>query len=102
MRFAVAVSAVMLTGALTGLGLASPALAVESSDTSPTQAASCSTRNINDKTAEGFCNGGNWRVGVQCTVGKRHYYSGWSNRADKQRAACPRGAGKMTHYWIDQ
>jgi hypothetical protein len=105
MRLAVAASTVVLIAALTGLGSASPALATDS-HTSPTldtaQKPTCSTERIDARTAKGWCNGGTWRLGIQCTVGQRHYYSRWLCGSAEQRTTCARGGGTMTHYWVDQ
>ncbi|MFE9023869.1 hypothetical protein ACFYNL_35610 [Streptomyces sp. NPDC007808] len=97
MRIAAALTAVALSGALAGAGLAGTANAAPSDGAG---ALACSTTKISSKTARGWCSAGSaWRVGVKCTDGK-HYYSGWETDARYQYATC--GAGTITHYWIDR
>jgi hypothetical protein len=109
MRLAAAASAVTLTGSLIGFGFTSPAAAGESSYTVPSAAApSCSTRRIDDTTAEGWCNSGGWRLGIQCRKGSivfGNYYTNNGNyytNAGKDRRSCPAGGLTMSHYWIDR
>jgi hypothetical protein len=97
MRLVKAVSAIALSGALTGVGLVGTAQAAENSGTG---ALACSTTKVNSKTARGWCSAGSpWRVGVKCKDG-RHYYSAWERDARTQYATC--GSGTITHYWIDR
>ncbi|QNP68841.1 hypothetical protein IAG44_04815 [Streptomyces roseirectus] len=97
MRIAAALTAVALSGALAGAGLAGTAHAAPSGEAG---ILACSTQKISSKVARGWCSAGtDWRVGVKCTDG-RHYYSGWVADARYQHAIC--GSGTITHYWIDR
>jgi hypothetical protein len=109
MRLAAAASAITLTGSLIGLGFTSPAAASESSYTVNSAAApSCSTRRIDDTTAEGWCNTGGWRLGIQCRKGSivvGNFYTNNGNyytTARTDRRSCPAGGLTMSHYWIDR